>query len=45
MRLEVLMGNKISEKFVLTNEGSLKGTLVQLTFIYSDAHCSTYDLN
>jgi hypothetical protein len=23
MRLEVLMGNKISEKFVLTNEGSL----------------------
>jgi hypothetical protein len=26
MRLEVLMGNKISEKFVLTNEGSLNYT-------------------
>jgi hypothetical protein len=24
MRLEVLMGNKISEKFVLTNEGIIK---------------------
>jgi hypothetical protein len=27
MRLEVLMGNKISEKFVLINEGSLLAEL------------------
>jgi hypothetical protein len=40
MRLEVLMGNKISEKFVLKNEGSLLPLLLAPAmivrgFIYS----------
>jgi hypothetical protein len=41
MRLEILMGNKISEKFVLTNEGSL----IVLFFRYyvALAHIFFYD--
>jgi hypothetical protein len=40
MKLEVLMGNKISEKFVLTNDGSLESSpeplAISIASKYSD---------